>query len=693
MNVGKMAVGIGAVFSAMALSAADAGSVRIADGLDVGFALTLARPGAKPVRVTSDNVAERTVEHRGETTVVTWRGHPVCGGDFAAIAELAPKDGGWAWSFRYDGNAAEGLDVESVEFPVIDAPRSDSTSIVYPKSLGLVEHPDWKSLKPGASIVSTKPIAFRFIAAYDGTEKGIYLDERGARGYAGTLFAENGSAPGAVRIGARHDLGVTPASNRAFALPYGGTFRTFSGGWYEAASIYREWVKDQPFVVANRAKDRTKLRDIALWLWQRGHSEGVIGAAERFLDETGLKPAIDWYWWHKIPYDTQYPFFWPPREGEDAFKAAVARMKKRGIFSQVYTNGMSWDCDDPSWTTGGGLEGVRYEKRGGEFMSRMYNVFTKHRLAHLCGEAPKFQAHFTELASTLASCGLDGLYMDQIGCGSLGTCWNPSHAHAPGGGRAVSDGYRALFRRIHEANPGLLLSTEEPNEEFLGEVDDVICLWQSAERFVKRGRQSCEPVPVYQALHHGETTLFGSFAILGGRTAWDPTWPSESRWRDEAEWDRMFSPDQFALEFVRGIAFGNQPCLHNLTLEQIDDKHLADDWRFVKETVAFYFANRDFLYDGEMLNPGRLECAQIAFDFIVRGTYTTEETLAKVKTVSPSVLHSVWRAPDGRVAAVLVNWTRQKQKFALDTPDATASGIIEPRSWKLISFTKSGKVR
>ena len=123
------------------------------------------------------------------------------------------------------------------------------------------------------------------------------------------------------------------------------------------------------------------------------------------------------------------------------------------------------------------------------------------------------------------------------------------------------------------------------------------------------------------------------------------------------------------------------------------DKHLADDWRFVKETVAFYFANRDFLYDGEMLNPGRLECAQIAFDFIVRGTYTTEETLAKVKTVSPSVLHSVWRAPDGRVAAILVNWTRQKQKFALDTPDATASGIIEPRSWKLISFTKSGKVR
>ncbi len=652
-------------------------------GAKVGFGLRLARPGRESVSVTSDDVEARSVERRGGGTVVTWRGHPVCGAGFAAVAEFEPQEGGWSWTFRYEGNEAEGLDVEAIDFPVVDAPRTDKTGVVYPKSLGVLEHPAWKSLAPGAEIVAAKPIAFRFIAACDGSAGGLYLDERGARGYAGRLVAENGREPMTVRLIARHLPVVTPGSNRAFALPYGGTVRRFDGGWYEAARIYRAWARTQPWASANRAKDRTRLRDIALWMWQRGASEGVVGAAERFQDETGLPPAVDWYWWHKIPYDTHYPFFWPPREGEAAFRAAIARMKKRGIFSQVYTNGASWDCDDPSWATDGGLEGARHEERGGSFLAYRYNVFTKHRLGHMCGEAPKFQDHFAKLAAKLADCGLDGLYMDQIGCLCFGSCWNPAHGHAPGGGRTMTDGFRNLFRRIRRENPGLLLSTEEPNEEYIEDVDHVICLRQNPERAEQRGWQTHEAVPVYQTLHHGETTLFGSFAILDGRPAWDSAWPDENRWRDEGKWDALFSVDLFSLEFVRGVVFGNQPCVHNLTLGQIENPGLAEGWRFLKETAAFYYANREFLYDGEMLHPGSMDCEQVPFTFPARSTYTTEKSLARVRSASPAVLHSVWRAPDGRIAAVLVNWTSQPRRYALTAPDAAAEGTIPPRSWRL----------
>ena len=63
--------------------------------------------------------------------------------------------------------------------------------------------------------------------------------------------------------------------------------------------------------------------------------------------------ALDWYWWHRPSYDTGYPNFWPPREGEESFRRAVARLRKGGIYVMTYLNGLSWDQDDPSWAEGG----------------------------------------------------------------------------------------------------------------------------------------------------------------------------------------------------------------------------------------------------------------------------------------------------------------------------------------------------
>ena len=669
---------------------ADSNSVVIGD-VKIGFALHLARPGNGFLLVTDTDMASRVVTSNAHQVAAVWKGHPICGADFKVIAEFNRNNEGWRWGFRYDDNSVTNLDVESIDFPIVEAPRSDNSGVVRPKSLGLLEHPDWTSLKPGGRVSSDAPLAFRFIAACDGSSNGLYLDERGARGFTGGFVSENGRSPHTVRLLATHNIEVTAEHNRNFVIPYEGVICRFTGGWYEAARIYGEWVSGETWVRANRDKDRSRLREIALWLWQRGDSEHVIAPAEIFLQETGLKPAVDWYWWHKIPYDTQYPFFWPPREGVEVFRAAVSRMQSKGIFPQVYINGMSWDCDDPSWESGGGLEAVRYPDREGPFWSRMYNVFTQHRLAHLCGEAAKFHEHLTELAKTLSDCGLDGLYLDQIGCSSLGSCWNPSHKHAPGGGRAVTDGYRHLIKKIKLKCPNLLLSTEEPNEEYLAETDAAICLWQNSERFLQRGWQDCEPIPVFQVLHHRDMTLFGSFAIMGGKPAWDPTWPNAKRWRDEGKWESMYPCDQFALEFVRGIVFGNQPCVHNLTLEQIADEKLLDDWRFVKETASFYYANRDVLFDGEMLAPGVLKCESLPFEFVIRGTYTTEASVKRIRSGSPAVLHSVWRSQSGGNALIIVNWTRKAQDYKFTSPDCVLEGTLPARTWRRIDFSRVNK--
>lgn len=656
---------------------------------ELGFRLRLARPGSKTLVVSPATMKELAISMAAEKTTVTWRGHPVCGEDFTVTAEIAPADDGWNWRFRYAGNVAEGVDVDQVLFPVLEVPRTEKTAVLVPHSLGMIHRPDWHAAKPESIVAAKSPHSFRFIASFDeqGGRPSYYLDERGARGHAGRFLARQGARPNTVQLVAQHDLPVSPALNRARELPYGGTFRTYRGGWFEAAAIYREWVKGEPWVRAARARQQpAKLRDIALWMWNRGLAEHVIAPAEKFADETGLRPALDWYWWHKIPYDTGYPNFWPPREGEAAFRAAVARMKRRGIFSQVYTNGMTWDCDDPTFEPGGGLQSVRYEKRGDVFTRVMFNVYTKHSLAYMCGQGRRFQDFFANMIKPLAGCGLDGLYMDQISCGTLGCCWSEAHDHPPGGGNHQTEGFRDFFRRIHAENPGLLISSEEPSEEYLECVDSFIQLWQTPARFTNVGVPTMEAVPVYQALHHGEVAIFGTYAVMGGRPPWDSAWPDTDRWQDETKWEKVYPADQFAYEVATGVVFGNQPTVHNLTCEQIDDPKLSADWKFLKDTARFYYDNRDLLYDGLMEAPGRLACELKPMEMAMRGIYTTEKTFKLTHAEPAAVMHSVWRAPGGEIAAVFVNWTGEPRSCSLDCPSGRVELTLPPRSWKRVGL-------
>ena len=78
--------------------------------------------------------------------------------------------------------------------------------------------------------------------------------------------------------------------------------------------------------------------------------------------------------------------------------------------------------------------------------------------------------------------------------------------------------------------------------------------------------------PVFTALYHGATALFGNFAIPDGRPAWDELWPDEERFPPDREepWAAL-CPDQFPLEFARGLVWGMQPTVCNLRPGMADD--------------------------------------------------------------------------------------------------------------------------
>jgi hypothetical protein len=655
------------------------------EGRMLGFRMKLGKVGAdiKGEYITEADMACLSCATNGGTTTLVWKGHPRLGDGFMATATIERKDGLWEYSFRYDGCEVHDRVVESVTFPEFISPRTDETRYLFPAPLGpgRINRPDWPKLKPGEGTLSSRcgfP-GFQFIAVFTPGERSFYLDARGTEFRPRIFTFANGERPGTIRFGIEW-LRELSGGEGAWMLPARGTFRCFDGGWFEAVEIYRPWARRQRwFAEAAGRRPPERLRDVALWLWLRGLSADILPVVERVKRDAGVPVALDWYWWHAIPYDSGYPNFWPPREGADAFAAAIRGLEGRGVMTQVYTNGHGWDMDDPSWRDGG--EADMKKKIDGTWTAIAFNRYDRHRLSYVCGEAPHFQRRFAAVAAHLRASGLSALYMDQIAASGQGVCYNPAHSHAPGGSDGVVEGFRGFAGRLRRALPGMLFSTEEYSEAYMGAYDFFVSCYSCYERCGWGVSPQTEAVPVFQALYHDVMPVAGSYALMDGVPPWDPLWPDKDRWRKEEDWKAKF-PDQFALEFARCVVWGLQPTVHQLRIANCDDPRLAADYRFLINTVRFYHANRDLLFDGEMLSPGRLKCDTKAVDFLIRGIYTKEGEYRTVRQdAMPSVLHTVWRSKDGRTAAVLVNWTDEPRAWKLEGAEVSGSGAIPPRSW------------
>ena len=143
-------------------------------------------------------------------------------------------------------------------------------------------------------------------------------------------------------------------------------------------------------------------------------------------------------------------------------------------------------------------------------------------------------------------------------------------------------------------------------------------------------------------------------------------------------------PDQFPVEVARGVTGGLQPTTHNFRMENVTDPSCADGYRFMVDTARFYHAHRDWLFDGEMLDPGVMDCARAEVKFLNRGTYTKKGEYSVSTHELPTVFHSVWRSRKGEVGAVVVNWSGEIRKYRLVASDITGEGALPPRSWRFV---------
>lgn len=583
-------------------------------------------------------------------------------------------DGIWQGHLSFSGNDGVNTPVEEAVFPRAEVDLDEDTALLLPISQGRIMRNltgEWSDST--RERVQGRYRSFRFTAAFS-KGKGVYFDCRDTGFYNKTYKW----VPEGGKLVYSHIHYLPLDGSGEFSLPYRCGVTEFGGEWFEAAMIYKKWAMEQVWY-KNALREKNPLKDISMWLWNRGRIDYVFPPTEKLAEDSGVPVALDWYWWHHNPYDTDYPDFWPPREGVEAFKAAVKRMNDLGIFTQVYTNGRTWDLDGPSYHEGGSKE-IEIKRDGSKF-AIAFNSYNHHRLGYMCGEAPIFQRKMADLVKTLCDAGLPGVYLDMIGCTTGSNCYNPKHKHAPGGGDYNITGFRKMMELIKKENPGKLFSTEDCAENWLDLFDSMIVLFSTSS---ERMGDDTEFVPAFSAIYHGTNALFGSYALPDAIPPWDELWPAEDRFPADAEedWNALY-PCQFFLELARDITWGMQPMICNFQMKHIENPEFAEVYKYILDTAKFYYANREILYSAEMLSPGILECDRIPVDFIVRGIFTKKKDLQTIRREGlPAVCHSVWRNPGGGRVLILANYTSEPRKWKFED----AEGTLAPRSYARVEL-------
>ncbi len=587
-------------------------------------------------------------------------------------AAITPEEGHLLWRLAVDGLAADAA-LWRVDFPVLAGllpiASGDDEQLLLPRAGGYVVRNPSQAIFANSEIGHRISLAYpgsmtmQFIAYYCQRSDGLMVMTQDPDGYYKRFTAERGEGPAGWTLAIEHFPAGMPQSSGRFAPPYPIALSAFRGDWTEAATRYRSWAIRQPWCsrgpLATRGDIPRWLLETGLWVWNRGRSDQVLPGIRRLGQLVQAPIALDWYWWHKTPYDTHFPDYLPPREGEASFRQAIARLHEEGVRAIVYVNGRLWGTSAQSWIAQqAGLAACKQED--GNIYREVYNVFNQAEMAPMCPTTTLWQTTLRNLVDELINrYGLDGVYIDQIGIAAPQLCFDPQHPHPPGGGNHWHRGYRQLIeaaRHTTRLHPEAMFPTEGSCEAYLDLFDAFLVLDNSFERmgFYERIGLKWEPVPLFAAVYHDYALHFGSYASLAP-PPYDELWPQSQGPLRSSRFDERDFTGAFYAELGRAFVAGAQPMVANVHPQQVDDPALQPCWRFLRDLVHTRLQAAPFLLYGRWLQPLALDAPEITVDFLVRGIYTSPDKERVVQRRLPAVLASLWAAPDGRQALALAN--------------------------------------
>jgi hypothetical protein len=497
-------------------------------------------------------------------------------------------------------------------------------------------------------------LSLQCLALYREGGPGLYLasnDTAALRKH----FAAFGDGRGGLGVEVLHLLEKGRDRPRRYAPAYDVLVGAFTGDWFTAAEWYRAWARRQPWARDSRLRRGlvpSWVLDTGLWIWNRGRSENVLEPAAVLGNRVKLPISVFWHWWHGCAYDVGFPEYLPPREGEDAFRKALAAAHAHDIHAMVYMNQRLWGMTTRTWAA---ENAERYAVKGpnGRVNPEVYNTFVKAPCASMCMGTPFWRDKYAGLAeAAVRGLGVDGIYMDQA-CSSL-ACYDPTHGHSVGGGAYWMNGFRLLegdIRRRCGPDRPVVLAGEGCGEAWLPQLDLMLSLQVSMERYAAPGQW--EPIPFFHAVYHDCAVLYGNYSSLT-YPPYDELWPAEFAPKPPLRLlDRKFAR-QFRLEQARAFVWGQQPTIANFRPSHLEER--PEELAFLARLATLRMRATKYLLHGVFLRPPAIDAGEDEVPMSRLSIYAGQQGAVKeFRRAVPRALAGAWRAADGDVGVVIVN--------------------------------------
>ncbi|MCY2989667.1 MAG: DUF6259 domain-containing protein [Planctomycetota bacterium] len=579
-------------------------------------------------------------------------------GNLRVVARVVPDQAASAvrWQLTAEGQAAP-WSLWKVVFPEAAVPDLGPRGCVFfPKAAGEVQQGVWNRPFRFTGTYPSGWTTMQFMVAYrEDRQSGLYLAVHDPWGSTKDLLCESRPQDKTVVLRYEHPVPDMGLPGNRFELSGQAVWQLVRGDWFDAAVTYRDWVRREakwyPRLTAEGRPDTPLwMRELSIWALGGGTPPSCVGAMKDFAKSLESPIGFHWYSWHQIPFDNDYPHYFPTQSG---FAEGVRELQSSGVFVMPYINGRLWDTRDK------GLEDFEFTKiarpavsknEQGEPYTETYGSKESDgspvKLGVMCPTTQVWQTKQRETVLRLMNeCGVQGVYIDQIAAAAPTLCFDKTHGHPLGGGHWWTEGYWKLLDGIRQAMPpDRMLTTECNGEPYIRCVDGYLTWhWQYDGQ-----------VPAFPAVYGGSIQMFGR-SYGGGETK------------------------NLALRMRAGqqLVFGEQLGWINpgLALEQ-------DNAEFFKSVVQLRHQLRRYFYVGEMARPPQLtgNIPTVRADWQWGGTAWVTTT---------AVLSGAWRLPtEKRLVLIFANVSDQPVTAQVNY-DANPYGLVGS-DLKLVEITPSG---
>jgi hypothetical protein len=541
-----------------------------------------------------------------------------------ATAKLDRRNHALRWGLKMEG-ANRDWSIRRVSFPQLAlADLGKGGAVVFPRGPGEAQRDVWGRAFKYSGQYPGGWCSMQWMAAYQGTGNptGLYIGLHDPWGSTKDLRLESNPTSRSVRLSVDHPAPGTGVGGNSFVLSGEADWQLLRGDWFDAATIYKTWARREarwwPRLGRNGREDTPMwMRELCAWAMTGGKPEECVGPVRQFQEFLGVPVGFHWYNWHQIPFDNDYPHYFPAKVG---FEMGIRNLQTNQVLVMPYINGRLWDTHDRGAEdfqfSQVALAAASKDKEGKPYLEKYGSKETNGNpveLAVMCPAAPYWQQTVRDIVlKLLKECGTRAVYIDQVAAAAPTLCMDSTHGHPLGGGHWWNEGYWKMLRAIRDAMPaGSILTTECNGEPFVRWFDGYLTWhWQFDGQ-----------VPAFPAVYGGAVQMFGR-AYRAGAT------------KDLAL--RMKAGQQ--------LVFGEQ-------LGWIDPGVIKEpeNAAFFRDLVKLRFAFRRYFYAGEMARPPKLtgSLPTVRADWQWSGEWPV---------TTDAVLTGAWRIPtEKRLLLLFVN--------------------------------------